>query len=137
ITVIAPALVSAFEAKHYWHGISDDPPELLYRSDLEGNPFPRPEPGANFFKIPVKTASGTWGTAMNDQVWRDVVPVNVGLFKKRSIAYSVLMSARFLIEDEDGQKVTGPVVVWVALRPGRNTTYDARDVSPDVLDILA
>ncbi|KAG8736074.1 hypothetical protein FRC10_009720, partial [Ceratobasidium sp. 414] len=121
---------------HHWHGISDDPPELLYRSDLESNPFPRPKPGARFYQLPVKTASGTWGTAMNDQVWRDVAPVIVELFKKRGIAYSVPMCTRFLIEDEDGQKVTGPVVVWVALHPGRNTAYDARDVSPDVLNIL-
>ncbi len=136
-TVVPPALVSPFEAKHYWHGISDDPPELLYRSDLEsGNPFPRPEPGVRFSQLPVKTASGTWGTAMNDQVWREVAPLIVALFKERRIAYSALMSVRFSIEDEDGKKITGPLVVWVALHPGRNTASDARDVSPDVLNIL-
>lgn len=135
-TVVASALVSAFEAKHYWHGISDDPPELLYRSDLDSNPFPRPEPGDRFFQLPVKTASGTWGTAMNDQLWRVVAPLIIALFKKRRIAYSVLICTRFLIEGEDGQKAMGPLVVWVALHPGRNTAMDARDVSPDVLNIL-
>lgn len=135
-TVVSPALVSPFEAKHYWHGISDDPPELLYRSDIERNPFPRPEPGARFFQLPVKTVTGTWGTAMNDQVWRAVAPLIVALFKERRIAYSVLMSVRFSIEDEDGKKVTGPLVVWVALHPGRNTASDARDVSPGILNIL-
>ncbi|KLO15344.1 hypothetical protein SCHPADRAFT_938823 [Schizopora paradoxa] len=135
-TVVAPALVSPFEAKHYWHGISDDPPELLYRSDLESNPFPLPKPGVRFFQLPVKTASGTWGTAMNNQVWREVAPLIVALFKERRIMYSALMSVRFSIEDENGKKVMGPLVVWVALHPGRNTASDARDVSPDVLNIL-
>ncbi|KAF5330144.1 hypothetical protein D9611_010648 [Ephemerocybe angulata] len=134
-TVVAPALVSPFEAKNYWHGISDDPPELLYRSDLESNPFPHPEPGVRFFQLPVKTAYGTWGTALNE-VWHDVAPLIIALFKERGISYSVLKSTRFLIEDEDGQKALGPVVVWVALHPGRNTASDARDVSPDVLRIL-
>ncbi|KAL1741578.1 hypothetical protein HDZ31DRAFT_84747 [Schizophyllum fasciatum] len=135
-TVVAPALVSPFEAKHYWHGISDDPPELLYRSDLESNPFPLPEPGVRFSQLPFKTASGTWGTAMNCQVWGEVAPLIVALFKERHIEYSALMSVRFSIEDEDGKKVMGPLVVWVALHPGRNTASDARNVSPDVLDIL-
>lgn len=135
-TVVAPALVSPFEARHYWNGISDDPPELLYRSDLESNPFPRPEPGVRFSQLHVKTVSGTWGTAMNDQVWREVAPLIVALFKERRIAYSTLMSVRFSIEDEDGKKVTSPLVVWVALHPGRNTASNARDVSPDVLSIL-
>jgi hypothetical protein len=67
-TVVAPALVSRFEAKHYWHGISDDPPELLYHSDLDSNPFPHPKPGDRLFQLPVKTAYGTWGTALNE-VW--------------------------------------------------------------------
>ncbi|KAF9793113.1 hypothetical protein BJ322DRAFT_996293 [Thelephora terrestris] len=135
-TVVAPALVSPFEAKHYWHGISGDPPELLYRSDLESNPFPRFEPKARFSQLPVKTVSGTWGTAMNDQVWREVAPLIVALFKERHIAYSALMTVRFSIEDEDGKKVTGPLVVWVALHPSYNTASDARDISPDVLNIL-
>ncbi|KAH7327714.1 hypothetical protein B0J17DRAFT_580826 [Rhizoctonia solani] len=134
-SVVAPALVSQFEAKHYWHGISDDPPELLYRSDLDSNPFPHPRPGNRFFQLPVKTAYGTWGTALN-KVWHQVAPLIVALFKERGISYSVLKSTHFSIEYEDDQKTIGPVVVWVALHPNRNTASDARDVSPDVLQIL-
>lgn len=42
LTVVAPHLICEFERVHYWHGISMDPPELLYRSDLKSNPFPIP-----------------------------------------------------------------------------------------------
>ena len=38
--IIGPDGISDFERVHYWHGISPDPPELLYRSDLKSNPFP-------------------------------------------------------------------------------------------------
>ena len=47
----------------WYHGVSGDPPELMYRSDLEANPFP---PGTNFFKIPIKTAHGVFNTPLND-----------------------------------------------------------------------
>ena len=135
-TIVAPALVSPYEAKHYYNGISDDPPELLYRSDLDTNPFPHPKLGDRWFQLPVKTAHGVSGTALNN-VWHEVAPLIVALFKKRGISYSVLKSARFSIAYEDDRKTMGPVVVWVALHPNRNTASEARDASPDVLQILA
>ncbi|RDX44158.1 hypothetical protein OH76DRAFT_1559897 [Lentinus brumalis] len=137
-TVVAPALVSQFEAKYYWNGISDEPPELFYRSDLDSNPFPHPKPGDRWFQLPVKTASSVSGTALN-KIWHEVAPLIITLFKQRGVSYSVLKSARVLIVDSDeGDQMTmGPVVVWIALHPDRHTDSDARDVSPDVLRILA
>ncbi|TFK88991.1 hypothetical protein K466DRAFT_612128 [Polyporus arcularius HHB13444] len=135
-TVVALALVSQSEAKHHWNGISDDSPELLYRSDLDSNPCPHPQPGDRWFQLPVKTAYGVSGTSLN-KVWHEVAPLIIALFKQRGVSYPVLKSARFLIVDEGDQKILGPVVVWVALHPGRHTVSDARDVSPDVLRILA
>lgn len=59
---------------HYWyHGISGNPPKLMWRSDLEANPFPIPAPGARFFKIPNKTAHGVFDTPLN-AVWGTVAP---------------------------------------------------------------
>ncbi|KAF6749450.1 hypothetical protein DFP72DRAFT_913490 [Ephemerocybe angulata] len=133
--VIAPALVSLFEALNYWNGIASVPPMLLYRSDLESNRYPHPKPGESFFHIPVKTACGTFGTLLAE-VWHIVVPLFIALFEERGISYSVIKAARFLIEYEDGKKTMRDDVVWVALHPGRNTAYDARDVTPDVLKIL-
>ncbi len=43
LTVVnPPALISKFEMKYWYHGISSNPPELLWRSDLETQPFPNP-----------------------------------------------------------------------------------------------
>jgi hypothetical protein len=33
---------SDWERTTYYHGITPDPPELLYRSELLSNPFPKP-----------------------------------------------------------------------------------------------
>jgi len=131
-TVAGPDGISQFERVHYWHGISINPPELLYRSDLESNPFPIPFPGT---ALPVKTAEGVFNTPLNP-VWHIVAPLIVELFKKRGIKYSALETARFTTEHEDGKKTLGPIVIWVATHPGATTTKNACDVSPDVLHIL-
>ena len=133
----APAshLVSEFERTHYYHGISPDPPELLYRSDLESNPFPHPPPGDRWSEVPVKTAEGVFNTPLNP-VWHTVAPLIVALLKQRHIKYSALKSARFSTRDEDGKKTLGPIVIWIATHPNSTSAEDARDASPDILRIL-
>ncbi|KAJ2927242.1 hypothetical protein H1R20_g9853, partial [Candolleomyces eurysporus] len=134
-TVVAPHLISEFERVHYWHGISPDPPELLYRSDLDSNPFPVHPPGTRWGQVPVKTAVGLFGTALNP-IWNTVAPEIIALFKRRGIKYSALMATRFSICDEDGNKKLGPIVIWVATHPTTTSAEAARDASPDVLSIL-
>ena len=112
-----------------------DPPELLYRSDLDSNSFPVPAPGTRFFEIPPKTAEGVFGTQLNT-VWHIVAPMIIALFKKRGIKYSALKTARFSTLDEDGNKKLGPIVVWIATHPNTTTAENARDASPDILRIL-
>ncbi|KAF8350664.1 hypothetical protein F5887DRAFT_1209562 [Amanita rubescens] len=53
LTVVAPDMVSKYEIHFYYHGIGNL--QLMWRSDLETNPFPIPAPGTRFFKIPTKT----------------------------------------------------------------------------------
>ncbi|QRV97300.1 transmembrane protein [Ceratobasidium sp. AG-Ba] len=134
---VAPHLVSEFERINYWHGISFDPPELLYRSDLESNPFPVPvlAPGTHWFTIPAKTAEGVFETPLN-AVWHVVAPMIVALLKKRGIKYSALKTARFSTRDEDGKKTLGPIVIWIATHPKTTSAESARDASPDILHIL-
>jgi hypothetical protein len=112
-----------------------DPPELLYRSDFESNPFPVSPPGTRWSELPVKTAEGVFGTPLND-VWHIVAPRILTLFKERSVKYSALKTARFSARDEDGKKSLGPIVIWVATHPNTTSAENARDVSPDILDIL-
>jgi len=135
LTVVAPYLISEFERVHYWHAISIDPPDLLYRSDLESNPFPVPLPGTRWYQLPVKTAEGVFETPPN-AVWHIVAPMIVALLKKRGIKYSALKTARFSTRDEDGKKVLGPIVIWIATHPNTTSAENARDASPDILHIL-
>ncbi|EAU85145.1 hypothetical protein CC1G_08118 [Coprinopsis cinerea okayama7 len=140
LTIVAPDLVSKFESNFWYHGISGDPPNLLWRSDLENNPFRHPTPGDRFFKILTKTAHGVYGTPLNE-VWDDVVaPKIVTSMKNHGIKYSALKPARFSTheEGEDEEDETfGPVVVWIAVWPGTTKAEAVRDATPDILSILA
>lgn len=133
--VVTPNLVSEFEKIHFWHGVSANPPELVYRSDHETNPFPVPPPGARFFKIAAKTAQGVFNTPLN-LVWGIVAPKIILLFKERGIKYSALLPVRFSSYDEVGKKTLGPITLWISTHIGRNTPEEARDASPHVLKIL-
>ncbi|EUC59234.1 hypothetical protein RSOL_304890, partial [Rhizoctonia solani AG-3 Rhs1AP] len=134
-TAVAPQLISQFERAHYWHGISHDPPELLYRSNLESNSFPFPVPGTRWFQLPVKTAEGVFETPLNP-VWHIIAPKIIALLKKRGIKYSALKTARFSTCDEDGKKTLGPIVIWIATHPNTTSAESACDASPDILHIL-
>lgn len=135
-TVVAPNLMTKYEMHFYYHGISGDPPELLWRSDLETNPFPIHPPGTSFSKIPTKTARPVFKTPLN-AVWHDIAPRILASTKARGIKYSALQTARFST-DEDGKNETlGPVVVWIAVRPNTANAEAVRDATPDILHILA
>ena len=136
LTVVAPDLISKFEMTFFYHGISGDPPPLLWRSDLETNPFPTPAPGTRFFTIPAKTAHGVFGTPLND-VWDDTVaPQILALMKAHGLKYSALKTARFSTV-EDGTESFGPIVVWIAVHPNTTNTVALRDATPDILHTLA
>ena len=64
-TIVILNLILKYEINFYYHGVSGDPPKLLWHSDVETNPFPVPSPGTNFFKIPTKAAHGVFKTPLN------------------------------------------------------------------------
>ncbi|KJA28597.1 hypothetical protein HYPSUDRAFT_62237 [Hypholoma sublateritium FD-334 SS-4] len=107
-TAVTPYLVSEYERITYYHGISLDPPELLYRSDLLHNPFPLPK----------------------------VAPQICSLLKGRRIRYSAVMAARFFTHGEDGEGSLGPIVIWISTHPGTTTAENAHDASPDIISLL-
>ncbi|KAJ3836593.1 hypothetical protein EV361DRAFT_940339 [Lentinula raphanica] len=137
LTTAPVHLVSEFERTHYYHGISPDPPALLYRSDLESNPFPVPSPGTKWFSLPVKTAQGVFDTPLTP-VWHTVAPEIIALLKERRIRWSALNTARFSVshDEEDGSETLGPIVIWIATHPGTTSAQAARDASPHILRIL-
>lgn len=134
LTVVAPDMVSKYEMHFYYHGVGDL--QLMWRSDLETNPFPIPAPGTHFFKIPTKTAHGVFGTKLNE-VWDDVAPQIIASMKARGLQYSALTTARFSTVEDGKEPTLGPVVVWIAVRPNTAKPRDVCDATPDILQILA
>ena len=135
-TVVAPHLISMYEMNFYYHGISGDPPNLMYRSDLETNPFPIPPPGTDFSKIPTKTTHGVFNTPLN-AVWETVAPQILKSMKANGLQYTALNTARFSTVEDGKGETFGPVVVWIAVRPNTTNAKAVRDATPDILNILS
>jgi len=135
-TVVTPYLISKYEMNFWYHGISGDPPKLMYRSDLETNPFPTPPPGTHFFNIPTKTAHGVFKTPLN-AVWDTVAPQILASMKAHGLQYSALKTAHFSTVEDGKDETFGPVVVWIAVRPNTTNAKAVRDATPDILNVLA
>lgn len=135
-TVVTPDLITKYESDFYYNGLSGSPPPLLWRSDLEENPFPVPVRGDRYFSIPVKTAHGIGGTPLV-AVWPAVAPAIVASLKSRGIKYSAVHTVRFSIVEGDRDEYLGPVVVWIAIPPNSAKAGAVRDATPDILGILA
>lgn len=137
LTVVPPDLISQFEINFWYHGISGNPPKLLWRSDFETNEFPLPKVGDRFFKVPTKTAYGVFNTRLNE-VWDSTVaPQIMDSLKARGLKYSALKTARFsTVDEEGGEETFGPIVVWIAVRPNTTNAEAVRDATPDILHIL-
>lgn len=134
--VVAPDLISKYEMNFWYHGISGNPPQLLWRSDLETNPFPIPPPGTNFFKIPAKTVHGVFKTPLN-AVWDTVAPQILASMKANGLKYSALQTARFSTVEDGKDETSGPIVVWIAVHPNTTNARAVRDATPEILHILA
>ncbi|KAH8923323.1 hypothetical protein BT69DRAFT_1242251 [Atractiella rhizophila] len=125
--------ISDWERINYYHGISPDPPELLYRSDLQTNPFPIPESSSSY--IPTKTVHGVFGTPLK-AIWDDVCSHIFDLIEAREIRCSAIKTARFSTDNEDGTTSRGPVVIWIAVYPNSTTAAMAHDASQAILALL-
>ena len=133
-TTASPYDISEYERTTYYNGIaSGGHPELLYRSDLLDNPFPRPT--GRHALLPTKSVRGVYNTPLN-KVWGTVAPQICDLLKARKILYSAINTARFVTHGEDEKDTLGPIVIWIATHPGTTTTETAHDASPDILKLL-
>jgi len=132
-TAVAPYVLSDWERTTYYNGISSDPPELLYRSDLLENPLPIPK--GRHPHLPTKTIRGVFNTPLN-AVWDTVGPQIRDSLKARKIRYSAINTARFVTHGEDGEGILGPIVIWIATYPTTTTAENAHDASLDILALL-
>ncbi|KAI0261853.1 hypothetical protein BC834DRAFT_925374 [Gloeopeniophorella convolvens] len=134
-TVVSAHAVSEYERTTYYRGISGDgePPDLLYRSDLFINPFPKPK--GRHAHLPSKSVRGVFNTPLN-KVWETVGPQIRDLVKGRKVRYSFINPARFVTYGEDNAETLGPVVIWVGVHPGSTSPDTAHEVSQDILALL-
>ncbi|KAH9169579.1 hypothetical protein EDB89DRAFT_1908477 [Lactarius sanguifluus] len=130
---VSPYDISEWEKATYYHGISLDHPELLYRSDLLQKPFLIPK--GRHRRLHAKTVYGVFNTPLN-AVWDIVAPQIRDLLTKRKIRYSAIQTARFVTHGEDGKDTLGPIVIWIATHPTTTTAENAYDASPDILALL-
>ncbi|KAF7301089.1 putative transmembrane protein [Mycena indigotica] len=134
IAMRAPHVPTDWERTHYYHGISPDPPELLYRSDFATRTFTIPQ--GRFTEVPIKTVHGVFGTHLN-LVWDTVGPHIRDYLKARKVKYSFFTVARFgtrsSFYDKEEDSEFGPLVLWIATHPGTTTVDTAHDVSPALL----
>lgn len=129
----SPYVISDWERTTYYHSISPDHPDLLYRSDLLEHPFPIPK--GRHPHLPTKTAHGVFNTPLN-AVWDTVAPQIRQVLKTWKIRYSAINTARFVTHGEDGKDTIGPVVIWISTHPATTTAKNAHDASPDILTLL-
>ena len=135
-TIVAPHVITPFERRFYYNGISGDPPELLYRSDLETKPIYVPPPGARCSKIPTKIPNGVFDSVLNPK-WDEIVaPRIIASMKTHGIKYSALQTVQFTIL-QDGQVTIGPVVIWIGVRLKTTNAEAVRDFTPEILHILS
>ncbi|KAH9944412.1 uncharacterized protein BXZ73DRAFT_87317 [Epithele typhae] len=116
----------------YYRGVAPNPPFLVYRSNLLDCPFPAPT--GRFHFVPTKTARGVFNTSLNS-VWPVVGPHIRDHVNARKIKYSVIVPARFVTHDQEGDTM-GPVVVWMFVYPNSTTAEDAFNATPGILSIL-
>ncbi|KAI0640727.1 hypothetical protein C8Q79DRAFT_1004112 [Trametes meyenii] len=129
-TVVAPHVITP---------ISGNPPELLYRSDLETKPFYVPTPGAQFSKIPTKIPNGVFDSVLNPK-WDEIAaPRIIASMKTHGIKHSALwQTVQFTIQVlQDGQVTIGPVVIWIGIRLKTTNTEAVCDFTPEILHILS
>ncbi|CAE6503072.1 unnamed protein product [Rhizoctonia solani] len=132
-TTAEPYVISDYERVAYYRGISSEPPELLYRSDLCENPFPVLE--GRFPHPLTKTVHGVFNTALNP-IWDTVAPQICTLLENLGIRYSVVKAARFVTHGQDDRDTLGPIVIWIATHPTTTTAKDAYHASPPILNLL-
>ncbi|EIM86619.1 uncharacterized protein STEHIDRAFT_97308 [Stereum hirsutum FP-91666 SS1] len=122
----------------YGHGITTDGdhPILVYRSDYQSTPFPKPS--GRYAHLPVKSIRGVFNTPLN-AAWPVVGPAICDILKAFHLRRWSIDPARFYthgLEGDEAQGTLGPVVVWIGVLPGSTSTETAHDISQTILALL-
>lgn len=134
-TAVEADLVSTFERVHFYTGLSDDPPLLFNRSDIQKRPFVVPRDRHSV--IPEKTAHGVVDEILTNTFWKGTVASEIiELLKeeKRGIHVSTMLPVRFSTAGEDGKDVfDNHIVLWISVHPNTTLETSCRDANADIL----
>ncbi|KAF5321300.1 hypothetical protein D9619_000193 [Psilocybe cf. subviscida] len=139
LTPVGSNIVTPFEMAYYYGPPENgsEPPQLYYRSNMAEAPFPLPEPGDKWFKVPAKDIESAFDKVLTRKVWAIVAPKVIAVFKRRGIRYASLTMVRFSTPDEaTGKRTLGPLVVWIATYPGTTSPAQAQEASPEILEVF-
>ncbi|KAI0276971.1 hypothetical protein BGY98DRAFT_1097794 [Russula aff. rugulosa BPL654] len=116
-----PYVVSKLEAMSYYSGISPTPPKLVYRTGSSKTPWVKPTGLESYRKL--KQAHGVFSHKLN-LVWK-------------AVAWTSIDVARFITDGDGDEKIRGPVVLWVGVRPDSLQGEDAFNSGNEILNLLA
>ncbi|KAH8108684.1 hypothetical protein DFH11DRAFT_1862160 [Phellopilus nigrolimitatus] len=129
-----PYVVSKLEAMFYYSGISPTPPKLVYRTGSSKTPWVKPTGLESYRKL--KQARGVFGHKLN-VVWKVVGPLVRDLLNTQRVAWTSIDVVRFITDGDGDEKIRGPVVLWVGVRPDSLQAEDAFNSGNEILDLLA
>ena len=129
-----PYVVSKLEAMSYYSGISPTPPKLVYRTGSSKRPWVKPTGLESYRKL--KQARGVFGHKLN-LVWKAVGPLVRDLLNTQKVAWTSIDVARFITDGDGDEKIRGPVVLWVGVRPDSLQGEDAFNSGNEILNLLA
>ncbi|KAF8260461.1 hypothetical protein EI94DRAFT_1610857 [Lactarius quietus] len=119
---------------YYYSGISPTPPKLVYRTGSLKTPWIKPTGLESYRKL--KQVRGVFGHRIND-VWEDVGPQFRDLLNTQGVAWTSIDVARFITDGDGDEKIRGPVVLWIGVRPDSLQGEDAFNSGEEILDLLA
>ncbi|KAL5531494.1 hypothetical protein ACEPAG_4371 [Sanghuangporus baumii] len=129
-----PYVVSKLESMFYYSGISPTPPKLVYRTRSSKMPWVKPTGLESYRKL--KQARGVFGHKLN-LIWKAVGPLVRDLLNAQRVAWTSIDVARFVTDGDGDEKIRGPVVLWIGVRPDSLQSEDAFNSGNDILRLLA
>lgn len=131
--------ISPVERVYFYHGVSDDPPPLLQRSDLKDRPFVIPQQRHSV--IPVKTVQTANHPVLKNTLWKHTVaPEIIELLEdeSRGVRVSSMLPVRFSTTNEEGKDIMDDhIVLWISIHPDSTKEASCRAANAAILTIFA
>ncbi|KAG6829475.1 hypothetical protein H0H93_014455, partial [Arthromyces matolae] len=128
-----PYVIHKSEAIHYYQGISQFAPVLIYRTSKTREPWV--EPTGPWICYPRKQLRPVFGHKINEE-WKNLGPKVRDLLDKQQVRFTSIDVVRFQTEISLWKHVIGPVVVWIGVSPDTLSGEDAFNSANSLLELL-